>query len=302
VVDAWFAQAIHLAHRLLGIAHVQDERDDDGRTVLVWHPSRRWDLYIYPDSITLRRVPAWNHAYVDDDEAWFLRSFEAIGCAMAYNGEAVEPSNQPPIEFVDTPRGERFRDALQLAAVLHGDDCRKGTSIPYVSHLLAVASLVIENGGSEDLAIAALLHDALEDHPEQITVDDLRARFGSIVTDIVVACSDVVERSADGAKPPWRVRKERYIEHLRHAPPNVLLVALADKVHNARSMVRDLRAADDPRAFWRRFNSTKREQFWYYGSLAKVFTKRLPGPLADELVSLVAELRAEDARRRPARR
>jgi (p)ppGpp synthase/HD superfamily hydrolase len=185
--------------------------------------------------------------------------------------------------------GARFVDALQY-------------SIPYISHLMAVASLVIEHGGSEDVAIAALLHDSLEDHPEAVSVDGLKALFGSEVAEIVVSCSDVVGHGDREQKPPWKQRKQAYLDHLETAPPAVLLVALADKVHNARATLADLRAADDDRVFWRRFNSTKSEQFWYYRSLVRLFDRRFPVPLAQELNETVAAIRAEDARRVAVRR
>src|SRR6185503_9823772 len=127
---------------------------------------------------------------------------------------------------------QRFESALVFAARLHGRQLRKGTCVPYVSHLLAVASLVLEDGGDEDEAIAALLHDAVEDQGGLPTLDRIRAEFGARVADIVLGCTD-----ADSLpKPPWRERKERHLSHLRTAPDGVRRVSAADTLHNARAI------------------------------------------------------------------
>jgi ADP-ribosyl-[dinitrogen reductase] hydrolase len=182
--------------------------------------------------------------------------------------------------------GSRFRDALGHAARLHAGQRRKGTSIPYVSHLLAVASTVIEDGGSEDEAIAALLHDAAEDQGGEPVLDDIRARYGAVVASIVAECSDTFE----DPKPPWRERKAAYLNHLEHASGAAIRVSLADKLHNARAIVRDL-AVDGPDV-WSRFNRGRDDQLWYYGALADVFARRRPGVLSDELRELVARMSA----------
>jgi ADP-ribosyl-[dinitrogen reductase] hydrolase len=176
--------------------------------------------------------------------------------------------------------GSRFRDALGHAAELHAGQRRKGTPIPYVGHLLAVASTVIEDGGTEDEAIAALLHDAAEDQGGERVLNDLRARYGDAVADIVAECSDTFE----APKPPWRERKEAYLEHLESASDGAIRVSLADKLHNARAIVRD-----GP-AVWTRFNTGREEQLWYYGALADVLARRRPGVLADELRELVSRM------------
>lgn len=159
----------------------------------------------------------------------------------------------------------------------HGGQTRKGTDIPYVSHLLAVASLVLEAGGDEDMAIAGLLHDTIED--TAVTAEDITSRFGPRVASIVEGCTDTDETP----KPPWRPRKERYLAHLRspETPAEVLVVSRADKLHNARTMLLDHRALGD--AFWSRFNAGVEDQRWYLSSLVDVFTERLPGPMTDEL-------------------
>ena len=171
----------------------------------------------------------------------------------------------------------RFVDALAFAMEAHGGQTRKGGDIPYVSHLLGVASLVLEAGGDEDMAIAGLLHDTIED--TKVTARDIEASFGPRVAAIVEGCTD----TAENPKPPWRSRKERYLDHLR-APDtsvDVLTVSRADKLHNARSMLLDYRQLGA--AFWSRFNADVEEQLWYLSSLVDIFTARLPGPMTDEL-------------------
>ncbi|HEV3138536.1 MAG TPA: HD domain-containing protein, partial [Pirellulales bacterium] len=132
----------------------------------------------------------------------------------------------------------RFSEALAYAAELHGDQLRKGSGVPYFSHLLAVAAIALEHGASEDEAIAALLHDAVEDQGGAPVRDEIRRRFGRGVADIVDGCTD-----ADTLpKPPWRERKEKYLAHLPTAGASVQLISAADKLHNARSLLQDYRA------------------------------------------------------------
>ncbi|MCW5697665.1 MAG: HD domain-containing protein [Bauldia sp.] len=184
--------------------------------------------------------------------------------------------------------GERFDNALVYASRLHRGQLRKGTDIPYISHLLAVASLVIEYGGDEDQAIAALLHDAAEDQGGEPTLREIRETFGNDVADIVAACTDAwVE-----PKPPWHARKAAYLAALPHKQPRALLVSLADKVHNARAIVADRRAIGD--AIFDRFTGRRDGTLWYYRSLSDIFTAMLPGPAAQELDRLVG-LMAEPA-------
>ena len=149
---------------------------------------------------------------------------------------------------------ERFDNALQFAHGVHRSQPRKDTTIPYVSHLLSVAGLVLESGGDEDLAIAALLHDAVEDAEDmsgEEMSDRIRAKFGDRVADIVDGCSDA-KSSPGESKPPWRSRKEAYLEHLRSAPHDVLRVSIADKVHNARSIATDQDRFGEE--LWKRFS------------------------------------------------
>jgi (p)ppGpp synthase/HD superfamily hydrolase len=175
----------------------------------------------------------------------------------------------------------RFAEALQYAAVLHNHQVRKGSNIPYVSHLLSVAALVLEHGGDEDQAIAALLHDAVEDQGGQETLEEIRRRFGERVADLVAGCTD----SFDTPKPPWRQRKETYLAHLLVASPEVRLVSLADKVHNARSLLATLRREGD--AAWGYFKGGKTGTLWYYQSLLAAF-QNAPHPNTSELVAELA--------------
>lgn len=184
-----------------------------------------------------------------------------------------------------TPLTGRFGQALAYAAEVHRDQFRKGTTIAYLSHLLAVCGLVLEDGGDEDEAIAALLHDAPEDQGGRERLAEIRTRFGERVATIVEACSDTFETP----KPDWRVRKERYLDHLRvETDQGVLRVSLADKLANARSLLRDQLQHGD--THWDRFNAPRHDQRWYYTSLAAVFQARANGPMARELKDTVTRL------------
>jgi (p)ppGpp synthase/HD superfamily hydrolase len=179
---------------------------------------------------------------------------------------------------------ERFDQAFLLASELHRTQMRKSTEIPYISHLMTVSALVLENGGTEEEAIAALLHDAVEDQGGRATLDRIREQFGDGVADLVMALSDTDVTP----KPPWRERKEQYLQHLEVAPISVLRVSAADKRHNARTIVKDyLLMGED---LWNRFSAPAAEQIWYYRSLADVFRRRLGGSLASELSRAVADL------------
>ncbi len=184
----------------------------------------------------------------------------------------------------------RYDAALALAADLHRLQRRKGSDVPYLSHLLSVSALVIEIGGDEDQAIAALLHDAVEDQGGAATLALIGERFGPVVAAIVSDCTD-----ADVIpKPPWRPRKEAYLAHLETAPAPSLLVSLADKTHNARAVITD--GALVGRAVFDRFKSGRDGALWYYGRCADVFVKRVPDGapriLADELTRLVERMHA----------
>jgi (p)ppGpp synthase/HD superfamily hydrolase len=180
----------------------------------------------------------------------------------------------------------RFEDALVFAARLHGGDVRKGTTIPYVSHVLGVASIALEHGADEDEAIGALLHDTVEDAKgdSESVRTEIRRRFGTAVLDIVDGCTDARTKP----KPPFRERKERYIAHLPEASPSVRLVSAADKLYNARAILSDYRAIGE--ALWARFNGGRSGTLWYYRALADAFRALGPGRLAEELDRVVSEL------------
>ena len=182
----------------------------------------------------------------------------------------------------------RFEHALNYACIVHAGHLRKGTSIPYVAHLLSVASLALEYGADEDTAIAALLHDAVEDAGGQGRAEDIRVRFGDCVAEIVLGCTDTDVTP----KPPWQQRKEEYIRHLADASPETLLVSCCDKLHNSRSIVSDLRNIGDD--LWSRFKGGKDGTLWYYRTLVEAFRKHnAPVGVVDELdrvVSLMEEM------------
>ena len=189
----------------------------------------------------------------------------------------------------------RFTAAVKFAWWWHSGQFRKGTTIPYISHPMAVASLAIEDASTdallsdrlEDIAVAALLHDLIED--TGATAKDIKEAFGAEVARIVIACSD----RGEGVKEEWNVRKRRYIEHLGKADDSVLCVSLADKRHNARSIVNDARAAratGDLHGFWNRFNAGPDQQAKHYRALVDVFLRCRPGAPANEFLATVDEL------------
>ena len=186
---------------------------------------------------------------------------------------------------------DRFDRALLYATHVHGGQVRKETVIPYVAHLLAVSATVLEYGGDEDQAIAGLLHDVVEDQGGEPRLNDIRNRFGDRVADIVQDCSDSMADTAAGQpKEDWHVRKERYLRHLHTLNEGTLLISLSDKVHNARSILRDLRKEEIGELVWQRFSQPKERTIWYYEQLAMTFKEVLPGQLANELEEIVEAL------------
>lgn len=184
--------------------------------------------------------------------------------------------------------GQPFDDAFALASDLHRTHFRKATSVPYVSHLMSVAALVMEDGGDEEEAIAALLHDALEDHGDRLTADDIEERFGPRVRSIVEACTDTPPDFTGGKKPAWKARKLSYLEHVAGGEIP-LRVSLADKLHNARSILRDHRIVGE--SVWDRFSATKEETLWYYRELANAYrTAGMNGFLIEELERTLHEI------------
>ena len=197
-----------------------------------------------------------------------------------------------PESYTQTPLlTQRFDDALLLATEHHRDQLRKGTDIPYVSHLLAVASLVLEMGATEDEAIGALLHDLVEDRGGPQALEAIRRRFGADVARIVQANSDTDEEP----KPPWQARKEAYIAAIAHKQPDELRVSLADKLHNARAILLDYRTHGED--LWARFKAGEGAPVrWYYRELYEAFLRRSQdlgpsaAPALEELGRTVREL------------
>jgi (p)ppGpp synthase/HD superfamily hydrolase len=183
----------------------------------------------------------------------------------------------------------RFDLALQFASGLHHNQARKGGSVPYIAHLLAVCALVLEAGGDEDQAIVALLHDSVEDQGGLPTLETIRHLFGDRVAVAVESCSDSTV-SDPTKKLPWRERKEKYLAHLRHANADALIVSAADKLHNARAILSDYRTFGEQ--LWKRFKAEKVDQLRYYGALVETLRKTAaPKVLVDELERVVRELK-----------
>jgi len=185
---------------------------------------------------------------------------------------------------------DRFQRAFALASEVHATQVRKGTATPYLAHLMSVAALVLEYGGDEDAAIGGLLHDAVEDAPDGAAeLARIRREFGDRVAGIVLGCSDAV--AVPGMpKPPWRERKQRYVERVAaEADQDVLLVSACDKLHNSRTIVADLRELGP--ALWDRFGQhDPAAHLWYYRSLAACYAGRVPSGLSAELTRVVAEM------------
>jgi (p)ppGpp synthase/HD superfamily hydrolase len=181
----------------------------------------------------------------------------------------------------------RLDDAFTYARDVHATQTRKGTNAPYIGHLMGVASIVMDDGGSEDEAIAALLHDAAEDHGGRPRLEDIRNRFGDAVAQIVEDCTD----SWEEPKRPWAERKRAYIHHARKLPAPSLRVSAADKVHNAYAILRDLRNIGEE--VWDRFNATPDDVLAYYEGLVRAYRDAGGGRLVDELDRIVRGIRRE---------
>lgn len=181
---------------------------------------------------------------------------------------------------------ERFEKALVYAVRLHAKQLRKGMQVPYTVHLLSVSALVLENGGDEDQAIAGLLHDAVEDQGGLPRLEEIRELFGERVALIVDGCTDAYYLP----KAPWQQRKELYLDHLKSVTPDVRLVSLADKVHNARSILASLYHEGD--SAWSRFNGGKAGTLWYYTDLVRVFQETSQDYLTAELAKVVSEIKS----------
>jgi (p)ppGpp synthase/HD superfamily hydrolase len=199
---------------------------------------------------------------------------------------------------------ERFTRAVEYARTLHIER-RKGTEIPYMAHLLGVASLVMGESGrvdfpvTEDMVIAALLHDAVEDHGGEPRLNDVAFNFGANVARMVKGLSDTLAVDSTN-KEPWEERKKKYLDQLPHETPDVQLISAADKLYNAQSMLTDYRRIGDE--IWGRFKRKSKHQLWYFNELLKVFRKSGTNEIVDELERVVRELEKELAKGQPLQR
>lgn len=179
----------------------------------------------------------------------------------------------------------RYDEAFKFAHDLHRAQTRKGSSVPFISHLLAVSAIVIESGGDEDQAIGALLHDAAEKGDGKNTIADIKRQFGDSVAEIVSDCTD----SLAEPKPGWRSRKEIYLAKLPATSPQSQLVSLADKIHNAEAIALDYQIYGD--SIWLKYEDGADGVRWYYAALATRFARLMPGPLSDRLARAVAGIK-----------
>lgn len=181
----------------------------------------------------------------------------------------------------------RFEEAFHYAHHVHAGQVKNGTDAPYIGHLMGVTAIVLDDGGSEDEAIAALLHDAAEDHGGRVRLADIRTRFGAAVARIVEDCTD----SWDTPKAPWAERKAAYVEHARTLPQSSLRVSAADKVHNTYAILRDLRNIGEQ--VWTRYPVAPDDVMAYYGGLVRAYREAGGGPLVDELERIVRGINRE---------
>jgi (p)ppGpp synthase/HD superfamily hydrolase len=201
--------------------------------------------------------------------------------------KAEDPSaNSKPAQSLPARKSQlstRFNEAFLFAAKKHAAQTRKHTRIPYIAHLMSVAALVLEAGGDEDLAIAALLHDVVEDCGGKPMLEEVRRGFGNRVAHVVAGCTD-----ADTyPKPPWRQRKEIYLQHLKGADADVRLVSAADKLHNVREILKDYREGGE--LVWQRFKGKREGTLWYYRALADELSNE-NNWIVRELQRVVSEL------------
>jgi (p)ppGpp synthase/HD superfamily hydrolase len=188
---------------------------------------------------------------------------------------------------MDREFSPRLDAALILAARAHRSQVRKGTDIPYIVHPVHVGLILLRHGFDEDLVVAGLLHDTVED--TGVEVDAIRAQFGDGVAALVAAVTEAKTDDA-GARRPWRARKEQQIAHLAHADGRVAALKAADSLHNLQSTLRDLRAQG--RSIWDRFNATAADWLWYHGAIAELCGERMGAahPLVAELDAVIAEI------------
>lgn len=178
----------------------------------------------------------------------------------------------------------RIVDAFAFAHEIHAEHTRKGSGVPYITHVMAVAAIVGEHGGDEDTFIAALLHDAVEDGDGYATLDRIREQFGARVADLVEACSDAFVKP----KPEWRERKERFIAAIRNTNPDVKLIVAADKLHNVCATIGDCTLLGEE--VWMRFTGRREGTLWYYAEISQALAQNWEHSLIDDLASAVEEL------------
>lgn len=199
-------------------------------------------------------------------------------------GAREEGDEKMTLTDSQTVLGDRFTNALVYATHLHAEQRRKVSGVPYIAHLLSVTALVLEDGGTEDEAIAALLHDAIEDQGGAPIREAIRKQFGDEVVSIVDGCTEW----DTPPKPPWKERKRRYLERLQQSTPSVQRVSLADKLHNARSLILDWRQVGD--RIWDSFSQGRDETLWFYRELAQVYKEIHMSGLMLEFAQAVDEL------------
>src|SRR6202142_1309818 len=195
---------------------------------------------------------------------------------------APQPA-KPPKKLRPTKLGPKLQRAFAYAAKMHAGQARKGTTVPYLSHLMAVASLVLEAGGDEDMAVAALLHDVVEDCGGMPRLREVRKEFGRRVAKIVEGCTD----SFGEPRPEWMERKKNYLREVKHADRETRLVSASDKLHNVRTILSDYRR--DGEKIWERFNGKKEGTLWYYRALSDEYGRK-PNRITRELEIAVGEL------------
>ena len=198
---------------------------------------------------------------------------------MTYGPVVAKPNFVPTAEIAR---------AVEFAIREHGDQTRKSSAVPYIQHLLGVASIAMEFGAGETETVAAILHDVIED--TAVEEADLKEEFGTEVAEIVMWCS-AEAKSDDDPVETWRPRKEAYLQHLSVASAAAVLVSLADKIHNARSIAADRGRAADEEEFWGRFNASREDQQWYYRELVDMYSRRVGDPEARITEAMVDELR-----------
>ncbi len=180
--------------------------------------------------------------------------------------------------------GQRFEQALSLAIQVHANQRRKDSGAPYIAHVLGVTALVLEDGGSEDEAIAALLHDSAEDQGGEEMLATIRAKFGEKIAAIVDECSDTLEMP----KPPWQARKQNHLARLEHASPEAIRVMAADKVYNSRNLLRGLLERGD--TIWENFKGGRDGTLWYFKQMHNILNKIHPGYLTNELFRAIEDI------------